>query len=66
MRYMFPEKLRGGKVMAAAALKCSFCESGDVRPYGTSNGKKRYACKNPECSHKTFYAEYRITGVSPG
>jgi transposase-like protein len=51
--------------MVAVALKCPFCESEDVRTYGTSNGKKRYACNNPECSHKTFYAEYRYNGCKP-
>jgi transposase-like protein len=45
--------------MVTVALKCPFCESEDIGPYGTSNGKKRYTCKNPECPHKTFYAEYR-------
>jgi transposase-like protein len=48
------EKLQEGKVMITAVLKCPFCESEDVRPYGASNGKKRYACNNPACSHKTF------------
>jgi hypothetical protein len=39
--------------MVAVALKCPFCGSEDVRSYGTANGKKRYACNNPACSHKT-------------
>jgi adenosylcobyric acid synthase len=30
--------------METIALKCPLCGSEDVRPYGTSNGKKRYAC----------------------
>jgi hypothetical protein len=34
-------------------------------PYGTSNGKKRYAGNNPECSHKTWYTEYRYNGCKP-
>jgi hypothetical protein len=34
-------------------------------PIGTSNGKKRYACNNPPCSQKTFYAEYRYNGCKP-
>jgi transposase-like protein len=51
--------------MAIAALKCPFCGSGDVRIYGTSTGNKRYACNNPECSHKTFYAEYACNGYRP-
>jgi transposase-like protein len=43
----------------------SFCGSEDVRSYGTANGKKRYACINPVCSHKTSYAEYRYNGCKP-
>jgi transposase-like protein len=48
--------------MAATALKYPFCGNEDARPCGTSNGQKRYACNNPEYSHKTFYAEYRYNG----
>jgi transposase-like protein len=51
--------------MVAIALKCPFCGSEDVRPYGTSNGKKRYAGNTPECSHKTFYGEYHYNGCKP-
>jgi transposase-like protein len=51
--------------MVAVALKCPFCGSEDVRPYGTSNGKKRYACNNPACTHKSFYAEYSRNGRKP-
>jgi transposase-like protein len=32
--------------MVTVTLKCPFCGSEDARPYGTSNGKKRYACNN--------------------
>jgi hypothetical protein len=31
------------EVMERAALKCPFCGNEDARPYGASNGKKRYA-----------------------
>jgi transposase-like protein len=51
--------------MVAVALKCPFCGSEDVRPYGSAKGKKRYACDNPRCTHKTFYAEYRYNGCKP-
>jgi transposase-like protein len=47
------------------ALKCPFCGSDDVRAYGTSNSKKRYAGNNPACSHKAFYAEYSYNGCKP-
>jgi transposase-like protein len=53
------------KFMVAVALKCPFCGSEDVRSYGTANGKKWYACTNPACSHKTFYAQYRYNGCKP-
>jgi transposase-like protein len=51
--------------MVATAIKCPFCGSGDVRHYGPSNGKKRYACNSPSCPHQTFYAEYRYNGYRP-
>jgi transposase-like protein len=51
--------------MVKAALKCPFCGSEDVRSYGSSNGKKRYACNNPACSHKTFYAQCTYNGCKP-
>jgi transposase-like protein len=54
-----------GKCMVAVALKCPFCGSEDVRSYGTANGKKRYACNNPACSYKTFYAQYTYNGCKP-
>jgi transposase-like protein len=59
------ENLQEGKAMVAVVLKRPFCGSEDVRPYGTSNGKKRYACNNTECSRKTFYAEYTYNGCKP-
>jgi transposase-like protein len=51
--------------MVAVALTCPFYGSEDVRNYGTSNGKKRYSCNNPACSHKTCYAEYRYNRCKP-
>ncbi|MDR1072458.1 MAG: helix-turn-helix domain-containing protein [Treponema sp.] len=51
--------------MAAKALKYPFCGSENLRSYGASNGKKRYACNNPSCSHKTFYAECRYNVCKP-
>ena len=51
--------------MVLVSLKCPFCGSEDVRKYGHSNGKQRYACNNSECAHKTFYAEYTYNGCKP-
>jgi transposase-like protein len=61
----YTEKLSEGERMAAVALKCPFCGSEDVHDYGASNGKKWYACNNPACSHKTFYAECSYNGSKP-
>lgn len=51
--------------MVLVALKCPFCGSEDVKKFGKINSKQRYACKNPDCSHKTFYAEYTYNGCNP-
>jgi hypothetical protein len=51
--------------MAAAALEWPFCGNEDTRPYETSNGKKRYACNNPERPHNPFYADCRYNGCAP-
>jgi transposase-like protein len=51
--------------MVTVALKCPFGGSEDVRSYGTSNGKRRYACNTTACSHKTFYTEYTYNGCKP-
>ena len=51
--------------MVSIALKCPFCKSEDVGKYGTVNGKPRYICKNTDCSHTTFYADYSYKGCTP-
>jgi len=51
--------------MTLIALKCPFCRSEEVRKNGTNNGKQRYLCKNAECSHQTFYAEYTYNAWKP-
>ena len=51
--------------MVLVTLKCPFCGSEDVSKNGHSNGKQRYACNNPICSHETFYAEYTYNGCKP-
>jgi transposase-like protein len=51
--------------MVSVFLKCPFCGSEDVQKYGKIRGKQRYACKNPDCSHKTFYSEYIYNGCKP-
>ena len=51
--------------MVIVELKCPFCGSAEVKRLGEINGKQRYACKNDDCSHKTFYAEYTYNGCIP-
>jgi len=51
--------------MVLITLKCPFCGSENVIKFGYSNGKQRYSCKNSDCSHKTFYAEYSYNGCKP-
>jgi len=51
--------------MVSLPLHCPFCGSDDVGKNGTSNGKQRYLCRNDECSHQTFYAEYTYNGCKP-
>jgi hypothetical protein len=36
------------------ALSLYYLNIAEVRSSGTSNGKKRYACNNPSCSHKNI------------
>lgn len=48
--------------MVLVSLKCPYCRSENVSKNGHSNGKQRYSCNNPECVHKTFYAEYTYNG----
>jgi hypothetical protein len=58
-------KLNEGKVTVTAALKCPFCGSEDVRPYGASNGKKRYARNNLILLPPNILREYNCNGCKP-
>jgi len=51
--------------MVSLPLHCPFCENNDVGKNGTANGKQRYLCRNTQCSHKTFYADYIYNGCKP-
>jgi len=51
--------------MTLVALKCPFCGSENVGKNGLNNCKQRYICKNAECSHQTFYAEYTYNACRP-
>ncbi|MDR3110217.1 MAG: hypothetical protein LBU65_11115 [Planctomycetaceae bacterium] len=57
---------QGGGKKVLVALKCPFGGSTNVGKNGTNNGKQRYICKNSECLHKTFYAEYTYNACKPG
>jgi transposase-like protein len=52
--------------MIFVSLKCPFCGSDHVGKHGTVNGKQRYICQNPECSHQTFYTDYTYNACKPG
>jgi transposase-like protein len=51
--------------MTLVALKCLFCGSDRVGKNGLNNGKQRYLCKNAECTHQTFFAEYTYNACKP-
>ena len=51
--------------MVLIPVKCRYCQSTDVRKFGTSNGKQRYECLNKECSHRTFMSEYSYNAYDP-
>jgi hypothetical protein len=62
---ILPEKLCGGKDIVAAALKCPFCESEEVRSYGTSNGKSGMPAKILNVLIRRFTRNTAITGADP-
>ena len=51
--------------MVTVPLKCPHCGSDNVCKNGFNNGKQRYLCNNPDCSHTTFYADYTYNGCKP-
>ena len=51
--------------MVQVPLCCPFCGSADVGKNGHSHGKQRYRCRNSDCTHQTFYAEYTYNGCKP-
>jgi hypothetical protein len=61
---MLPEKLRGGKVMAAA-LKCPFCESEEVGPTARQTGKSGMPAKILNVLIRRFTRNIAITGAGP-
>jgi transposase-like protein len=52
-------------VIEETTIKCPHCRSEKISKYGKNTGKQRYICKNPECSHKTFYTEYKYNSWKP-
>lgn len=48
-------------------VKCPWCGSEDVVRNGrSSNGTKKYKCKNKDCAHKIFQVEYKNRAWMPG
>lgn len=51
--------------MVTVNLKCPFCNSENIGKYGFQNGKQRYKCNNPECTHRTFIIDYTYNACKP-
>jgi IS1 family transposase/transposase-like protein len=52
--------------MVTIPVLCPHCGSDNVFLHGHDEaGKRRYRCENPECSHKTFVANYTNNGYDP-
>ena len=51
--------------MVLIPAQCPYCETTDVRKFGTVNGKQRYECLNKDCSHRTFLLKYTYNAYNP-
>lgn len=52
--------------MVLKPIVCPHCNSDNVSKNGHyANGKQRYICKNPECSHKAFTDSYTHKAFDP-
>ena len=52
--------------MVTEAIKCPTCGQTNIYRHGHSaTGKKRYICRNVECTRKTFIIDYTNKGYLP-
>lgn len=52
--------------MVTEAIICPTCGQTDIYRHGHSaTGKKRYICRNVECTRKTFIIDYTNKGYLP-
>ena len=52
--------------MVTEAVQCPTCGGTELYCHGhSSTGKKRYICRNTECTGKTFCIEYTNKGYLP-
>ena len=52
--------------MVFEAVKCPTCGGVEIQRYGqSSTGKKRYICRNYNCTRKTFISDYTYQGYRP-
>lgn len=52
--------------MVMIPIVCPHCKSNNVKKHGKHpNGKQRYMCLNPQCSHKTFLENYTYNACDP-
>ena len=53
----------GKKSMVFEAVECPTCGGLDIHRHGQSaTGKKRYICRNENCTRKTFILDYTYKG----
>ena len=52
--------------MVFEAVKCPTCGGVEIQRHGqSSTGKKRYICRNSNCTRKTFILDYTYQGYRP-
>ena len=52
--------------MVFEAVKCPTCGGLEIQHHGqSSTGKKRYICRNSNCTRKTFISDYTYQGYRP-
>jgi transposase-like protein len=52
--------------MVFEAVKCPTCGGVEIQRHGqSSTGKKRYICRNSNCTRKTFIRDYTYQGYRP-
>jgi insertion element IS1 protein InsB len=54
------------QLMVLEPVHCPDCDGTQVIKHGkTLEGKQRYRCQDPECTHRTFIRDYSYAGLRP-